>query len=93
MARLSTSTVFTDIDGNPFDPDTVTFKWKPPGGETVTKTHGEDAEVTKNDVGDYHVDVELDTPGKWFYRIEGVASDDSLQGADEGSLQVNKSQI
>lgn len=89
VARISTSTPFADIDGTPFDPGVVKFSWKPPGGEAVEKVYDTDPEVVRNGVGDYHVDVELTSPNKWHYRVEGTTVSGDLQGADQGTLVVD----
>lgn len=98
VARLSTTTVFTDADtGDPFDPDKVIFKYKPPNGATVTRTYPDDnpATITKNDVGDYYTDIALTVAGTWYYRIEGTdsATPANPLGADEGNLEVVASNV
>lgn len=95
VVRLSTTTVFTDIEGAPFDPVTVVFKVKPPSGVTVTLTYPDDdpATITKDGTGDYHTDVDLTAAGWWYYRVEGKDASDDPLGADEGYLEVSGSNV
>ena len=77
-------------DGELFDPTTVKFAFKKPGAATVTYEHGVDAELTKDSVGVYQVELDLDTSGNWHYRMyaEGTG-----QTAAEGSVHVRDSNV
>ena len=82
LLRVSAS--FTDEDGDPVDPTTVTFKAKV--GSTVTSyVYGDDDEVSKDGTGNYHVDLSLDTAGTWWVRVESTGTG---QAAAESSLRV-----
>lgn len=63
------SAVWTDADGNYLDPTVVKFRFKSPDGTTTTYTHGVDAELVRDDTGRYHVDVDVDAAGVWWYRF------------------------
>lgn len=100
VARISTATVFTDIDGEPFDPATVTFRWRKKGQSPAqaldagqVKVYPGDDEIVHDGVGDYHIDIALDAPGEWYYRVEGKTANGSPMGADEGRLSVNGSGV
>lgn len=71
IARISIP--FTDDDGNPADPDTVTATVRKPDGTTTayTVTPGE---IEHDDVGEYHLDVQLDQEGDWTYRAAGTGA-------------------
>jgi hypothetical protein len=66
-----TCSVVFKVGATETDPTTVQFKVKPPRSEVVTYVYGTDAELVKDDVGEYHVDVVGDIKGKWVYRFEG----------------------
>lgn len=80
------SAAFTDIDGNYVDPSKVLFRFKDPAGTTTTYTYGADAELVKDDTGRYHVDVDVDAEGVWFYRFESTGTG---QAAGEDAFTVN----
>jgi hypothetical protein len=79
---------WTDADSAAFDPDTVVFKHKDPSDNETTLTHGVDAEVVKDSTGNYHVDVDVDESGTWWYRFEGTASGGGKRGAGEDYFDV-----
>ena len=61
---------FTDSVPAAIDPTTVLFKFQDPSGNQVTYTYGTDAELVKDSTGNYHVDVDADEAGLWYYRFE-----------------------
>lgn len=82
LLRVSAS--FTDEDGDPVDPTTVTVKAKI--GTTVTSyVYGADSEVVKDETGEYHADLDLDTSGIWWVRVESTGTG---QAAAESSFRV-----
>lgn len=87
---ISTTTVFQDSDGTPFDPDTITFEVKAPGGSTVSYVYGTDSNVTKAGTGDYKCAIDVDTAGRWHYYIIGETSGGENRGADQGSFEVRR---
>ena len=74
------SGAFTDADGNAQDPATVLVDVRAPSGTTTTYTYGVDAEVVKDDTGAYHIDVDVNAAGPWWYRFYATGSG---QSADE----------
>ena len=69
------SVAFTDEDGAAVDPATVTFKWITGDGTESSYVYGTDAELVKDDTGEYHVDLTLDESGViWYHRFEGTGT-------------------
>lgn len=68
--RLSAS--FTDADlGGAMDPDALFLVVMQPGearAEATAYEYGVDAEIVKDDVGEYHADIRFPTSGQAFYR-------------------------
>lgn len=79
------SGAFTDIDGVAQDPATITFKFKDPADNVTTYTYGVDAELVKDSVGNYHVDVDADEVGVWYYRYAATGNG---QCAEEGDFTI-----
>lgn len=71
LVRLSAA--FADDNGSAIDPTTITCKIKRPSGLVTTLTYAASG-VTKDSVGNYHVDVVVDTVGIWHYRFEGTGT-------------------
>lgn len=69
------------------DPTTVKFTFKKPDGTTTTYVFGTNAELVQDDTGEYHVDLDLDQAGRWYYRM---FSEGTGQTAAEGSLHVRE---
>lgn len=61
------SMAYTDTDGDAIDPSTVSIRIKPPSGTRVTYVYGTDAELVKDSVGNYHVDLSLAEDGEYRY--------------------------
>lgn len=84
------SGAFTDSDGNAIDPTAVVFKVKDPSGTVTTYTYGEDDELVRDSAGNYHVNVDADEMGLWYYRFESTGTG---QAADEGYFRVSTSEF
>ena len=82
--------VFTDADGGALDPDTVTFYVRTPGAITTSYQYSVDAEVVREEAGTYYVHVDVDEPGRWYYRFEG---DGDGQAAGETYFNVATSKF
>lgn len=80
------SAAFTDTDGLYLDPTAVLFRFRTPGGTTTTYTHGVDVELVRDAEGRYHVDVDANAEGVWFYRFESTGTG---QAAGEEAFTVN----
>lgn len=59
---------FKNAAGTNVDPNVVTLRVRPPGGELAIYTYGQDVQPTKTDTGVYSFDLELILPGIWKYR-------------------------
>lgn len=82
---------FTDPDtGDAVDPDTVGFKYKDPAGTVTTLTYGDGARIVKDSAGHYHVDVDANLAGRWYYRFYSTGAG---QAATERSFTVRPSQF
>ncbi len=79
--------VFTDRNGAAIDPATVTFKIRDPSGAVTTYVFGTDAELVKDSVGNYHVDVSPSVNGDYLYRYESTGTG---QAAEEGKFQIKR---
>lgn len=62
---------FTDQNGNPADPTTVTLFVKAPGQYAPTQYTLANGDITRAAVGNYTYDLYLDTPGTWTYCWQG----------------------
>lgn len=87
------SGAFTNISNVAVDPDNVHFKVRDPSLNTTSYQYGVDAEVVRDSVGNYHVDVDVDEAGYWWFRFYGLAGDGSNQGAEEQVFKVAPSKF
>ena len=87
LVRVSGS--FTDEGGSAADPSAVFCAVRDPSGNVTTYEYGQDAELVKDDTGEYHVDVDTDEAGMWFYRWYSTGSG---QAAEEGRFWVEKAE-
>lgn len=85
IRTVYTSAPFKDPDGNPMDPTTVRIRWRIDDGDETVWVYGEDNEVVRDDVGEYHADITLVYGGLYFARIEGEGS---VQAASEETFLV-----
>lgn len=81
LVRLSVA--FSDAEGKATDPTEITLQVKGPDGTVTTYTHGVDAEVEKDEAGQYHLDLEITASGPWHYRWAGTGA---CTAAGEGWL-------
>lgn len=70
------------------DPTTVTFKVKNPLGVETTYVYNTDVQLIKDSTGIYHIDINANLVGTWFYRFESTGTG---QAAQEGSFRVRVS--
>lgn len=89
-SSLRVSGVFKNSSDVAIDPSVVKFKFREPNGNAVTYTYGTDAEIVKDSTGNYHVDLNLDTPGTWYYRYYSTGTG---QAASEGQFTVDISEV
>jgi hypothetical protein len=81
---------FKNSSNAAIDPTTVSFKYKDPSGNVATLVYGTDVALVKDSTGNYHVDVDADESGTWYYRFESTGTG---QAADEESFIVDESQF
>lgn len=94
LVRLSAA--FTDVDGLAADPTDVTIKHRVGNTGTITTEvyNGGAGNVIKDSVGNYHLDVLLDTIGTWYWRAIGDdALGETLVAADETKYTVEESRF
>lgn len=70
------------------DPGTLTFKVAAPDGEVTTYVYGTDAELARDSLGTFHVDVSVPVAGVYAYRFVSTGTG---QAATEGEIEVAKS--
>lgn len=79
------SVTFTDSDGTPTDPDTVTLNIRNPDGDLQPVTYNP-GDIVRDSVGLYRYDIApADVGGYWHYRWEG---DGTVEAAQEESFYV-----
>lgn len=89
-ALVRCSAVFTTAAGVAQDPGAVRFRAKDPSGGVTEYVYGSDAELVKDSTGNYHVDVDADEPGTWYFRFAGTVSG---QASAEGMFRVDSSRV
>lgn len=80
VRRLSAAV--TDSDAAAADPTGLSFTLQPPDGVTVTYVYGTDAELVKDSVGNYHVDITLSQPGRWAYKFNATGSNAQMTSGE-----------
>lgn len=88
MVRLTVG--FTSAGGGLADPGTITCKIKQPNGAVTTYVYEEEAELVKESVGSYYLDIQVDAPGTWHYRWAGNGT---VTAAAESAFRVLESEI
>jgi hypothetical protein len=73
--------------GDPGDPDAVTLEVRPRGHATAVYIYGDGDTIVRDATGEYHADIDVDSPGVWSYRWSGTGA---LQGAEEASFYVRR---
>lgn len=89
-ATVRCSGAFTNDAGAAVDPTTITFRARKPDGVVAVYVYGTDAQLVKDAVGAYHVDLPATLAGRWAYRFEGTGSAPS---ADEAQFSVEASRV
>ena len=88
---LRCSVTFTSTpSGADLDPTPHLFSYKTPAGVTTILTYGVDGALVKDSVGDYHVDLDANATGTWWFRWYSTGTG---QSADEGAFNVRGSQF
>lgn len=87
VAELFTRTT----DSVAVDPGVIIFKHRMgEAGAVTTLTYLTDAALVKDSVGNYHVDIDLTTPGMLYWEWRGTGAN---QAADEGNFVVSESRF
>lgn len=68
------SSVWTNAAGSAVDPGTVLATYRNPAGTATTYTYGVDAELEKDSTGHYHVDINANAAGVWWYKFYSTGS-------------------
>lgn len=76
---------FTNSAGAAIDPEAVKVSIRKPDGTVTTYVYNTDAEVVKDSVGNYHIDVDANAAGRWYYRWWSTGNG---QAADENWFLV-----
>jgi uncharacterized protein YfaS (alpha-2-macroglobulin family) len=84
------SGVVQDEDGTDIDPTTVMFKAKAPSGTVITYTYATDIALVKDSTGNYHVDVNANEAGTWYYRFYSTGTG---QAAIEDHFRVKQTRF
>lgn len=86
---------FWNVNDELYDPETVVFKYRKPGATvSITKTFGTDDEVKQDLTGKYHLDVNVDTAGTWFWESHSVETDpDEPAAASQREFVVARPQV
>jgi hypothetical protein len=80
------------IAGVGTDPSTsIAFRIRNPNKVVTSYVYITDAEVVRDDAGDYHVDLALSLPGEYWYRWEGVGT--TAPGVSEGRVKILHSMV
>jgi len=87
---IEVSAIFTNVAGDAIDPSVVIFAFKDPAGAKTTYTYGTNNELVKDSVGNYHVNVSVDSAGTWYYRWSSTGEG---QAAEEDQFVVRASNI
>ncbi len=82
------SAVFTTAAGANLDPTAVLCQVRRATGATTTYTYLTDAALVKDSSGHYHVDVDANGEGLWYYRWYSTGTG---QAADETTFSVEAS--
>ena len=89
--RIRLGVTFKDIADELSDPTEVTIKHRNSTAGSATAIYdGGAGAVVKDGTGAYHLDIDLDNPGRWYWRAQG---DDTPEAAGERSFSVRASQF
>ena len=67
------------------DPTAVNLSFRTPAGVTTTYIYSTDAELVKDTTGKYHVDIDANESGVWYYRFFSTGTG---QAAEERQFVV-----
>jgi hypothetical protein len=70
------------------DPSTVVLKSKAPDSSVTTYTYGVDAALVRDELGVFHIDINLTAAGTWTFRWESTGTG---KAAEEYAIRVRTS--
>lgn len=79
------SGAFTNLASAAIDPDVVLFAFRRPDNTGAIYTYGTDAQLVKDSTGNYHVDLDADQVGTYYYRMYSTGTG---KAAEESSFLV-----
>ena len=85
-ALVKVTGIFTDEEGDSLDPTAVKMSWRTPAGVNTTKVYVTDAEVVKEEPGEYYVLLDANESGLWYYRWWSTGTG---QAAKEFQYSIN----
>jgi len=81
-------------DGTAANPTSVTFRVKPPVGTAAVYTLGLSGNISEEEPGlTYNCTFDLNLPGPWYIRAEGLDGSASVIGVAETTIMVLGSKI
>ena len=83
LVRVSGS--FSNEDGMAADPNAIFCAVRNPAGIVTTYQYGVDDELVRDDTGEYHLDINANSAGYWYYRWYSTGTG---QAADEEKFYV-----
>lgn len=86
--RVRLSAAFTDADGAPADPTTITLYVLDPTRTVTPYVYPAAVEMVRDALGAYHADLTLSLEGPWYYRWTGTGA---IVAAAEGRFHVRQS--
>ncbi len=84
------SGAFTDSNSVAIDPDVIKFQQRDPNSDITTFVFSTDAELVRDSLGNYHVDVNANIVGRWWTRFFSTGSG---QAAEEREFIVDESRF
>ena len=90
LVRVKATFTDTQAGGVPADPSVVRAKYIDPAGNITSLLYGTDTALVREDTGVYHVDIDANLNGDWFYRFE---SSGTGQAANESYFSVDSSRF
>jgi hypothetical protein len=88
QAEIDAGTALDADDWQPVDPDTVSAKLKDPADVITLHDYiGSPADIVRDDIGEYHLDVTPTVAGTWTFRFESTGDG---QAANEATFKVDE---
>lgn len=88
-SQVDITVAFRDGNGDPMDPDSITFKLMSPERRETSYTYGIGETISKQSVGNYTARITPDKAGRWHFRWESTGEGTTI--ASEGDILVQRS--